>query len=199
MLKIIPFQNKNIKNVSGADMLEVWFDRFPKAETDKILSKIKKPFIYKVEKYDSGNLKTNALMKADFLDLDVSVSLKFVAEARRLNKKVKIIMSYHNYDRTPSQSELLKILKKMKAKKADVFKFATYAQNMVDSISMLNFLSTLNKSGERAICICMGPFGKITRMVNQLFGGFCMYFAQNSKTKTAEGQVTLKEFNKHII
>lgn len=199
MLKVVPFQNKSVKNIKEADLLEVWFDRILDADIPNVLRKIKKPFIYKIEKEGLKNLKAQVIKHASFVDIDVEVDKAIVANVRTLDKNVKIIISYHNFKSTPPKKELLKILNKMDDKKADIFKFATYAKSLSDSIAMLDFLSGLSVEKRKAICICMGNNGVITRIAGHLFGNFCMYFTANEKTKTADGQMTIKEFNKQII
>jgi len=199
MLKVVPFQNKNVKNIKEADLLEIWFDRVLDAEIPSVLKKISKPFIYKIEKEGLKKIKTKVIEKASFVDLDVEVDKSIITKIKALNKNAEVIISYHNFKSTPPKKELLKILRKMENKKADIFKFATYAKNLGDSIAMLDFLSSLSVEKRKAICICMGKNGIVTRMVGHLFGNFCMYFAENEKTKTADGQMTIKEFNKQII
>jgi 3-dehydroquinate dehydratase type I len=84
----------------------------------------------------------------------------------------------------------------MLSQKADIVKFATQAKKISDSFRMLDFLSSLNGKKQKAICLCMGNEGLLTRISGHLFGNYLMYFSMDEKSKTAEGQITIKKFKK---
>jgi 3-dehydroquinate dehydratase I len=169
------------------DLTEIWFDELQNI-SPSFLAKLKKlkkkPIIYK-SYGEEKNIK-KVLNLIDYIDLDLESSLE------NIPKKVKIIISYHDFKKTPSVSDLKKIIKKMKAKGADIYKIATFAKDINDSFTMLNFLSEIPAS-QKTICLCMGEHGKITRLSGHLFGNFLTYAALSSKTKTAPGQLTIKE------
>ena len=196
MFKVVPFKTGDVKDVKGADLLEVWFDQIPDADvskTLKILQKIKKPFIYKVEQKGLEEFKKDVIKNAAYLDLDVETTPHKMKHIRRVNTNAKIIISFHDYKKTPDTKDLKKILKQMQSKGADITKFATHAKGVQDSIKMLDFLSELREKGQKAICLCMGKDGILTRTTGHLFGNYCSYFALDEKSKTAPGQITLKE------
>jgi len=199
MYKVIPFQTKDVENVRGADWLEVWFDRIQPKFHESILKKIKKPFIYKVEEKGLKKLNKEVVKKASAIDLDVSTSKSKIKEFKTLNKKAEIIISYHNFKETPQPKKMGEILEEMLKKEADIVKFATHAKDLNDAIVILDFLSKTSKKDQKAICIGMGEFGILTRTTGHLFGSHMMYFAQDEKTRTAPGQITLKEYKNHII
>lgn len=194
MLKVVPFQTDKIKNIKGADVLEIWFDRISKKSAQIILKKIKLPFIYKIENTDLRSINIEAIQKAKYVDVDVKTKIKMIKEIKKINPKILVIISYHNFKETPQKKDLEKVLKEMKKKKADIVKFATMAKDMVDNFRMLDFCSIIGKKGQKAICLCMGEKGKLTRLTGHLFGAYMMYFAQDEKSKTAEGQLTIKEY-----
>lgn len=194
MLKVISFQTDKIKNIKGADVLEFWFNRISKKSIAAILKKIKLPFIYKIENTNLKDINTDAIKKAKYIDIDVKTTSETIKEIKKINPKVLIIISYHNFKETPPKKDLEKILKEMKKKKADIVKFATMANDMVDNFRMLDFCSIIGKRGHKAICLCMGEKGRLTRLTGHLFGNYMMYFAQDEKNKTAPGQITIKEY-----
>ena len=181
-----------------ADLTEIWFDEFSKQKlpeiVEQVLSKKKRPIIYKSLSED--NLEIVVQKNIDYIDLDVNVSKKILKKVKKLNPKTKIIISFHDFKKTPSSKELRKIAKKIKAKGADIIKMATMAKSFSDSLRMLSILDELTQKKQKAICICMGKEGEITRITGHLFGNFLMYAPLNEKEKTAKGQLTIDQLKK---
>jgi 3-dehydroquinate dehydratase type I len=203
MFKVIPFQKSNVKNIKDADIFEIWFDRIDSKHYPEIFKKIKKPIIYKIEKINNKNLKNlkkNIIKKSKYIDIDLNASVKaekdLIKKIKKINPKIKVIISYHNFKETPYEKDLKKIYRKMLSQKADIVKFATQAKKISDSFRMLDFLSSLNGKKQKAICLCMGNEGLLTRISGHLFGNYLMYFSMDEKSKTAEGQITIKKFKK---
>jgi 3-dehydroquinate dehydratase type I len=206
MYKVIPLQTNKLANTKDADILEVWFDSIPKKEHASLLKRIKKPFIYKLEKSDPKKLNEAIIREAQYIDIDYQAPKATFKKAKKINPKITIIISYHNFKQTPYEKDLNKIYKKMTSKlpaqtknSKSIVKFATSAKGIVDSFRMLDFLANLSKKGQNTICLCMGEHGLLTRISGHLFGNHMMYFSATSKTtsKTAPGQITIKEFNKY--
>jgi 3-dehydroquinate dehydratase type I len=195
MLKVVPFQHPKVQNVKGADVIELWFDRFDEKETKKVLKKIKKPFIYKVEPKGLKASNIEALKKATYIDVDLSTTPAKIKELKAHNPKIRLIISHHDFKKTPPTTELRKLSNQMKSKKADIHKIATFAKNFEDAIRMLDFLSETSKKGQHTVFLSMGEKGIITRTTGHLFGNHMSYFALDEKSKSAPGQITLKEFN----
>ena len=203
MFKVIPFQKSNVKNIKDADIFEIWFDRIDSKHYPEIFKKIKKPIIYKIEKINNKNLKNlkkNIIKKSKYIDIDLNASVKaekdLIKKIKKINPKIKVIISYHNFKETPYEKDLKKIYRKMLSQKADIVKFATQAKKISDSFRMLDFLSSLNGKKQKAICLCMGNEGLLTRISGHLFGNYLMYFSMDEKSKTAEGQITIRKFKK---
>jgi len=199
MYKTIPIQKNNFKNTSSADVLEIWFDRIKESFYGDILKKVKKPIIYKMEEFSGKNLKEEVIKRSQYVDIDISAKTALIKKIKKINPKIKIIMSYHDYKKTPYEKELTGIYGKMLKKGADIVKFATHAKEIGDSFRILDFLSSLGHKNQEAICVCMGAHGHLTRISGHLFGNYMMYFAADEKSKTAPGQITIKEFNELII
>lgn len=176
------------KGQKTADILEIWFDeisdlsRFP-------FSKIKKPILYKWQGIEENlSLLKNPQIK--YIDIDLSTATKVIKEIRKLNPKIQLIISHHDFKKTPSLNGLRKIAAKMRKKGADIVKIATFANNFSDTLNMLSFLNEL--SGKK-ICICMGKEGILTRLSGHLLGNYLMYAPLTAKEATANGQIPLKE------
>ncbi|MDA1060724.1 MAG: type I 3-dehydroquinate dehydratase [bacterium] len=203
----IPIRQKKISSLlkrlteaqKTADLVELWLDEIEINETNlnKIFKVKKKPFIYKVSE---GSKNIEKILskgnKIEYIDLDLQSPKSIIGRVKKLSCKTKIIISFHDFEKTPSDSELGKISRKILSKGADIVKIATQARNLSDSLRMLNFLKKLSDKKQDSICVCMGKEGKITRLAGHLFGNYLMYAPLNKKDSTADGQITISELKK---
>lgn len=176
-----------------ADIVEIWFDNFEATAFDlrKIFAAKKVPLIYK-HTGPEKNIEKVLAYKIDYIDIDCKSQQSLIEKIRTISPKTKIIISFHDFKKTPQNLVLTKIAKDMQKKSADIIKLATYANNFTDSLRMLNFLKEISQKS-KAICLCMGEKGRITRIAGHLFGNYLMYAPLNSADKTASGQLTIKE------
>jgi 3-dehydroquinate dehydratase type I len=203
----IPIKQKKIseaiKEVNKAkkhcDILEIWFDEIKDMKEKKLkelFENNKKPIIYKTTTL--SKLTKILKFKPQYIDIDISRETTLINEIKTKSPKTKIIISNHNFKKTPSIKEMEKIYLKMKEKKADIFKFAAKANSLIDSLRMLKFLEFLKEKNTKAICVCMGKEGKLTRVSGHIFGNYLMYAPLTGKKQTAEGQIIAKDL-KNIL
>lgn len=181
-----------------ADMVEIWFDEIEDLTAEnlkKIFQIKKKPYLYK-SLGDYGKIEKILICKPEYIDLDLSVQPNIIQRIKKNFPKTQIILSFHDFQKTPTENQLRKIIRKMQLKKADIVKIATTAKNFTDSLTMLSLLEKLQSEKQKAICLCMGKEGLITRTAGHLFGNYLMYAPLNSKEATAAGQITLPELKK---
>lgn len=149
-------------------------------------------------KSDLGELEALSLLQAaidakyEFIDLEIDSPL-----IEKLNKKsTKYIISYHNFEETPSYPELKKIVTSAIKKGADIVKIATLVKNEEDLAVLANLLVSKSKS-QKLIIIGMGEKGKPSRILFPYLGSFLTYAPSNNKI--APGQFTLKEIKKYVF
>lgn len=181
-----------------ANIIEIWFDELGNNLNNGNLKKIfqfkKKPFIYKSF---SSEKALNLLLKypLKYIDLDIKTPNTLIRKIKKNHPNTKLIISFHDFKKTPGDKILNNIAKKIISKGADIIKIATYANNFSDSLRMLNFLHRLSRH-HTAICLCMGPAGQLTRTAGHLFGNYLTYFALDGISKTAKGQLTILDLKK---
>ncbi len=206
----IPINNKKIdaliKNFATtqklADITELWLDNFSSKTLKKILleisKKIKKPILYK----SFGDKKNISMIlknkKIKYIDLDIKTPTSTINFAKKVNPKVKIILSSHDFKKTPSIEKLKLLSKKMEQKNPDIYKISTFAKSKKDNFKILEILKFLDKKGKKAICICMGENGTLSRGSKEFSKNYLTYVALSNKDKTAPGQLTIKEFKNKI-
>jgi 3-dehydroquinate dehydratase type I len=130
----------------------------------------------------------------DYIDIDLGTrnQTKLISNLHKYGAKV--IVSFHDFNKTPSLSELNNILNKMIVLNADICKVITTAQSMKDNLVTLNFVSDASKK-IKIVCFAMGEFGKHSRLVSPIYGAYFTFASLDEKRKTASGQLTLQEMN----
>lgn len=124
----------------------------------------------------------------DAVDIEIASSralAKVVAAARRTRKTV--VLSYHDFRRTPPTSRLERLLATAKSRSADVFKVAATPKTAADVVRLLEF--TLQHRHDNIVIIAMGNLGAISRLVFPLAGSLLTY----TNVKPSLGQIPLRE------
>ncbi|HLX24385.1 MAG TPA: type I 3-dehydroquinate dehydratase [Usitatibacter sp.] len=110
---------------------------------------------------------------ADVVDFEMrnehSLVRRVVATAHR--QGVRVILSYHNFKRTPGARTLRDRFLKAERLGADIAKVAVMPRNRSDVLALLAATARADaKSRIPLISMSMGPMGAITRIVGGLFG-----------------------------
>lgn len=111
------------------------------------------------------------------------------------NSVTRCIFSWHDFDMTPAEDELDKLLISMKTSGADIAKIVTTAH---DELAVLRVLSLQEKAADLKLdlsCFCMGEKGRISRFSSLYLGGFMSYVAVDEQSATAPGQFSAKQFH----
>jgi len=137
-------------------------------------------------------IKTN---KPDMVDIELmsgeSMVRSLVACAHAHG--VKVVMSNHDFHKTPSKLEIIHRLSKMQALDADLPKIAVMAKSMTDVLTLWDAANTMKeKLADRPfIALAMGNFGVITRLAGGLFGSAATFGA--GLNASAPGQLPVSE------
>jgi len=128
----------------------------------------------------------------EYVDVELSTpKLKnIIGKVREIG--AKLVVSFHDFNKTPNSTQLNKILKKEIASEADICKIVTTARFVEDNLTMLNFLSKASKNA-RIVCFSMGELGKPSRLLSPIFGAFFTLASLESGRKTAPGQLSIQE------
>jgi len=105
----------------------------------------------------------------------------------------KLILSYHDFERTPPEEELQRIFDEAVAAGADVAKVATAALDYGD-VSRL--LCVAARQPVATVAIAMGEAGKVSRVAGIAFNSIITYCAL--ERAFAPGQLTLREVREMI-
>jgi len=133
---------------------------------------------------------------AAYLDVEIESGSAFLEEIRKIvnASRAELIISYHNYELTPSQETLETVLSDCYLSGADVAKIACRVYSPADSARLLSLYSVPG----RKVVIGMGNAGKITRIAGSFLGAEFTFASPGNGGSTAEGQLSFKEM-KDII
>lgn len=118
-----------------------------------------------------------ALLKGGFIDLlDVEMfrDPKVVADVVALAHKsgAKVVMSSHDFKKTPPTAEIVARLRKQDQLGSDVLKIAVMPQNIEDVLKLLDASTQIRQkySTKPLLVMSMGGAGAITRLSGEVFG-----------------------------
>ena len=133
-------------------------------------------------------LKTAMEAGAAYVDIEIEAPKdqqeKLIKVARANN--TRIIISYHNYDKTPSIDELLKIVNDCYTMGADVAKVAVQANSQQDTAKVMSLYS----ADKPVVALAMGEYGKISRLMAPMLGAEFTFASTDEGVGTAPGQIT---------
>jgi 3-dehydroquinate dehydratase-1 len=124
---------------------------------------------------------------AAYVDVEIeaepSYRERIVIKAR--SRGCKVIVSFHDYEKTPSRRELEAALAECFRIGADIAKMACTARCDMDNARLLGLLDR----SEKVIVIGMGEKGRITRIVAPLLGSPFTFASLRPGMETAKGQI----------
>ncbi|MEG0285971.1 MULTISPECIES: type I 3-dehydroquinate dehydratase [Vagococcus] len=137
----------------------------------------------------------------DIIDIELAKLLDYETDLIEYAKKnnVKVLLSSHDFDKTPSTAELTETVYDMRHLGADICKVAMMPQSMDDVLTILESSNKVNSEREDIpfILIGMGEKGRLTRLTGELFGSV-LTFASSDKYATAPGQMAIPELRQGL-
>ena len=179
-----------------ANFIELRLDLIKAFNAEKLFNKAQKPVIMTMKGKSENafqSIKTLLDLKPDFIDIDLSLGKEKIRKLMQKNKHSKVIISFHDFNKTPSLKKLEKIQQEMLELNPDVMKIISAAKNKKDNEKIIRFLAG-SRHKKKLICFCMGSKGIITRRISATLG-FDLFYTSTGK-KTAEGQILLEEARK---
>jgi len=124
---------------------------------------------------------------ASFVDLEVESDDEYRESiaGRARSKGCKVIVSFHDYEKTPERGELQRIIARCFELGADVAKIACRLNSGKDAARLIGLLD----SASPTVVIGMGPEGGITRVIAPLLGSPFTYGAVKKGREVVDGQL----------
>ncbi|RKX17737.1 MAG: hypothetical protein DRP35_10410 [Candidatus Zixiibacteriota bacterium] len=184
-----------------AELIELRLDlvTFTDSELKKLFA-LKTKFIATCRQNGKNNTERIKKLKdaidagVDFIDIEIDSDFqeKMIMYAR--DKNCQIIISYHNFTRTPSLSELQKIIDVGRKFNPWKIKIVTMANTPQDLSTVLS----LYRNNTNLIAFCMGEKGKISRLASLFLGADFTFVSPLKGKEVAEGQMDINTMVKLI-
>jgi 3-dehydroquinate dehydratase-1 len=192
----------------GADYVEIRFDFLNLSDMDQAMSisnMISKKAVYTLRAPDEGGhfkgsiaqriawLKKLAASKPMLLDVELN-TIKYNTYLTDYLKEqnVSLLISWHDFEKTPQDAELKRLLYEMRTYSQNIKMVAT-AQTTVDSLRLLDLYE--NARELNLIAFAMGDAGVISRVLCVIIGNAPFTYASLEKAITP-GQLTIKQMRK---
>lgn len=133
----------------------------------------------------------------DLIDIEVFTVYESVTDIIQTAHKhnVNIILSSHDFEKTPPKDDMIYRLRKMQNLGADIVKIAVMPQSKLDVLELLETTAIMseNYSNTPIVAISMGTLGLITRLSSEIFGSAITFGA--TKNTSAPGQINANDLN----
>ncbi len=186
-----------LKALESVEFAEVRLDKTKLSEKEVVqIFSASKKLIATYRKGDEQEIREKTLILAidsgaSMVDIELESTeeyrKKIISKARE--NTCEVIISYHNYEKTPSKNELEKIIEQCFEKGADIAKIACKVNSEKDNARLLGLLDCEKK----LVVIGMGRLGRMTRILGPLLGSKFTFASTGAGKETAEGQLSKKE------
>lgn len=188
-----------------ADLIELRVDYLRNAELALLLQNRKKPFIVTNRKKEEGGkyrgeerkrlsvLQEAIDLGADYIDVELGTERSLLQGLVRDRRGTQVILSFHDFQRTPSLKELQKLFGQMIRLGANVIKIIPFARSWEDNLNILMLIPFAKERRQKIVAFCMGEKGKISRIFSPFLGAAWTYASLNQNRTSAPGQLTARE------
>ena len=195
-----------IKEVNRwADLIELRADYLKRVKLSLLLENRRKPFIvtnrrkeeggkYKGEERKRLTVLQEAIdLGADYIDVELASERSSLQGLIRNKKGTQVILSFHDFRRTPSLKELQSLFGQMVRSGADVIKIVSFARSWEDNLTILSLIPFAKARRRKIVAFCMGEKGKISRLFSPFLGAAWTYASLSRVKASAPGQLTVRE------
>lgn len=193
-----------------ADVLEIRLDFMERFDLHEIIKAAPKPVLVTYRsKREGGNgladpekhldyILTAIKEGADFVDVESSLPIGLRERVFQAKGRSKIIISKHIFDYTPPGEELEKIFELLTGTGAHIVKIVTRAKIWEDNFRVLGLIPNAHNLGLEIVAFCMGPMGKISRILSCLMGGYLSFASLEEGKESADGQIPIREMRRVV-
>lgn len=128
---------------------------------------------------------------ASYVDIEVEAEdgYRKAITASARSKGCKVIISFHDYEKTPEKKALGAVVARCFEKGADVCKIACKVDSETDNARLLGLLDCEASKRGKIVVVGMGEKGRVLRIVAPLLGSPFTFASLSKGKETAEGQI----------
>jgi shikimate dehydrogenase/3-dehydroquinate dehydratase type I len=153
-----------------------------------------------IERKRIAILKEAVALGADFVDVELSVTetlrQEILSTIREYDNRTTLIVSHHDFKKTPSEKALKTIFHGCVRAGADIVKIVSLASRPEDNLKILNLIGYARKKNQDIIAFCMGEKGRMSRIMAPLLGSLLSFTVLERGAESAPGQLTVEEMKR---
>lgn len=188
-----------------ADLVEIRVDYLKTVSLAPLLDSRYKPVIVTNRRGEEGGqykgeernrlavLQEAVDLEADYIDVELTTERSFLRRLIRNKGGTQVVLSFHDFHRTPSLKELQRLFDQITRLGADVIKIVSFARSWEDNLSILSLIPFARKRRQKIVTFCMGEKGKISRIFSPFLGAAWTYASLRRDKASAPGQMTAGE------
>ena len=142
-------------------------------------------------------LKEAVRLGADYVDIELHtpglLRKEVLATASAHGNRTRVIISHHDFRKTPSFKTLKDIFHDCMESGASVAKIVTLAKSPEDNFTVLSLIPYARNIRKDIIAFCMGEEGRESRIMAPLLGSHLSFASLNQGLASAPGQLTVDE------
>ena len=133
----------------------------------------------------------------DFVDLELTTAPAWREQIRarigQYGERTRLIVSHHDFEKTPSRKVLLSLYHGCVGAGARVVKIVTWAHHAEDNLKVLDLIPYARRRQVPIIALCMGGQGRMSRIMAPLLGALFTFASLERGSESAPGQLTAGE------
>jgi len=188
-----------------ADLIELRVDYMKEPGLAPLMKNRKRPFIITNRRREEGGrykgdegerfrtLKEAIELGAEYVDVEVRSQGSLLQDLIANREKTRMILSFHDFQKTPSNKELRRLYDRMSQMGAEVIKIVTFAKSLEDNLQVLSLIPIARKEKQEIVTFCMGKKGKLSRIFAPQMGAAWAYASLRKSGVSAPGQLPVGE------
>jgi 3-dehydroquinate dehydratase type I len=188
-----------------ADMIELRADFLKTPPLQPFLAERKKPLIVTHRRKEEGGgyegneedrlavLREAIHLGTDFIDVELKSKGSILQDLISHRESTRIILSVHDFRRTPPLRELRGLCRRMVDRGAEVVKIVTFARTFEDNLRILALIPYARERKQEIVAFAMGDKGRMSRVFSPLMGAAWTYASLRPRKSSAPGQLTILE------
>ncbi|MFA5312762.1 MAG: shikimate dehydrogenase [Methanomassiliicoccales archaeon] len=190
----------------GADLIEVRFDHM--ADLPRSISgfgQVGVPMVATLRSAaEGGGYSGPDEEKAQFLIdavgkgfsyVDIEMGFALIPKVLKAVGDGKMIISYHDFERTPKTSDIVHILVSCSGK-GGIAKVALQINRPKDVLALIDASRAYAETGNEFVAIGMGEKGAVTRVLFERFGASFTYASMGAGREVSPGQISIAEMKR---
>jgi 3-dehydroquinate dehydratase type I len=135
---------------------------------------------------------------AHYVDVEYRLHNKWRDLILQTKGHTRFILSSHFMNGTPSRKELRALLGACAAKATGFVKIVTRAHQWEDNWRVLDLIAEARRLNTDIIAFCMGPKGRVSRILTLPMGGFLTFASLEAGEESASGQIPIRDMKEYV-